>query len=152
MTAEEPPPGAEAAEVAPTEVGAPWVLVAEDDADMRNLIERALAGGGFRVSSATDGAGLLALLERARARGVTPAAVVSDVRMAGLCVMQVIATARAWGWSMPILLLTAFASEALMAQAIRAGATAVLSKPFDLEDLRLLLRSVATPSAAAASV
>jgi len=41
----------------------------------------------------------------------------------------------------PVVLITAHGSEALAIQALRAGAYDYLSKPFDIEELRLVVRN-----------
>ena len=53
--------------------------------------------------------------------------------MSGLRVVEAI---RRWGLRMPIILITAFGSEETLNEAFQLGATAVLSKPFDIDDLR----------------
>jgi len=57
----------------------PHVLVVEDDEDTRWLVSDALAGEGYSVEQATDGAEALRLLEH-----VAPCAILLDVRMPGM--------------------------------------------------------------------
>lgn len=109
---------------------------------MRQLVHRVLTHRGFSVEAVSNGEELSGVLSRARRRSRMPAAVVSDVRMPGANVMGIVGQLRGWGWSGPVLLVTAFADERVLAEAGEVDATAVLSKPFDLDDLLLILDAV----------
>jgi CheY-like chemotaxis protein len=79
---------------------------------------------------------LLEAVSQARDRAELPALIVSDVRMPGMSGLRVVEAIRRWGLRMPIILITAFGSEETLNEAFQLGATAVLSKPFDIDDLR----------------
>ena len=83
-----------------------------------------------------DGARLIDTLRAARATGRIPDLVVSDVRMPGQTGLDVVRTLRSWGWTTPVILITAFGDESTKCEAQSAGATVLFSKPFDLDDLR----------------
>ena len=100
---------------------------------------RVLQRAGFRVDATTNGDDLHLVLQDAHRQTLTPSAVVSDVRMPGRCVMTLVAQMRTWGWTIPVLLITAFPNDRVFNVASEVDATAVLSKPFDLDDLRLIL-------------
>lgn len=117
----------------------PWVVVAEDDGDMLLLVARVLRRAGYRVEVTTNGDDLHSVLKNAHLSTQMPAVVVSDVRMPGRDIMSVVEQIRTWGWTIPVLLITAFADDCLIDAASEVDATAVLSKPFDLDDLRLVL-------------
>jgi len=66
------------------------VLVVEDDAAVRRMLERSLAAEGFEVTAAADGGAALALAEAA-----APDLVVLDVAMPGLSGFEVCRRRRA---------------------------------------------------------
>jgi CheY-like chemotaxis protein len=120
----------------PNELGCGAILVAEDDPEMRRVVVETLRGAGHRVLEYDNGDRLCAALSH----GGSPALIVVDILMpgcGGLCVLQ---RARQQGCTAPIVLITAFASEAVLNEAIASGASLVLSKPFAMEDLRTIVR------------
>jgi DNA-binding response OmpR family regulator len=113
------------------------ILIAEDDKEMRRLLQRALARDGHDVDVVGSGDELLhrlgtAELSRHRAR---PDLVVSDVRMPGLSGLEVLSGLRDARWDTPMILMSAFGDPALEASARRLGAV-LFHKPFDVDDLR----------------
>jgi DNA-binding response OmpR family regulator len=119
------------------------ILLAEDDSEMRALIAAMLAGDGYLVIEARDGQELLVAIERLKAGSVRPAMVVSDVRMPGYSGLDLLAILRCASWTLPVVLITAFGDEDTHAEARELGAIAVLDKPFDLDDLRAVVRAAA---------
>lgn len=113
------------------------VLVAEDDLEMRRLIADALVRDGAEVSEAPSGLALFDLLRRMGLDGTLPDLLISDIRMPGLTGLQVLAMMRERGWTMPVILITAFGDEETHNEAAHNGATAVFDKPFDVDDLRM---------------
>jgi CheY-like chemotaxis protein len=118
------------------------LLLAEDDAAFRTLLQQALADEGFDVVAVKDGTELLERLSTSLSGGVGRDrfdAVVSDVRMPGWSGLSVLLTMRHQTNPPPIVLITAFGDERLHEQAMKAGAVAVLDKPFELDDLCALV-------------
>ncbi len=108
------------------------VLVAEDDRVARDLLCEILRGEGFNVEAVDDGAGAI---ERAGAGRYD--LVVSDVRMersSGLDVLKAF-TDKAPGT--PVILITAFGDVTGAMEAIQRGAYDYVSKPFNVEELKL---------------
>ena len=105
------------------------VLVVDDDAPIREVVDALLSEEGYEVVTAADGAAALA-----RLRERPPGLILLDLRMPG---MDGWAFARAYrrspGPHAPIVVLTA-AREAAE-RAAQIGADGVLSKPFDLDEL-----------------
>jgi CheY-like chemotaxis protein len=113
------------------------VLVAEDDPEMRGVIVETLLRDGAEVSEAASGLMLFDRLRRLAATDQMPHLLISDVRMPGLTGLQVLSMMRERGWSVPIILITAFGDEETHNEASRLGATAVFDKPFEVDDLRM---------------
>jgi DNA-binding response OmpR family regulator len=117
------------------------ILVAEDDSELRALLTALLRRDGFDVVDAPDGTAVRALARAvAEGRAVTPDLVVMDVRMPGGSGIELLGELRRAGWRAPIVLMTAFGDANLHRDANAAGASAVLDKPFDLDELRREVR------------
>jgi len=120
-----------------------WILVADDDDEMRSLLSALFRSDGFTVSEAKDGQELLSMLTAKTAPDGTPIApdlVVTDVQMPGATGIRVLSHVRRAHPTVPVILITAFGSAELHAQAKRLGAATVLDKPFDVAELRKLVQ------------
>jgi len=115
------------------------ILVAEDDAEMLELLSRVLREEGFRVLPASDGHQALARIEEGDFD-----LVLSDVRMPGPDGMEVLRRAMASRLHQPVILMTAFGSISSAVEAMRAGAFHYLTKPFNLDDLLEIVNGAAT--------
>ncbi|XUM02055.1 SpoIIE family protein phosphatase [Streptomyces venezuelae ATCC 10712] len=112
--------------------GLPTVLVADDNADMREYLVRLLSSGGYEVRTTSDG---LAALAAVRSR--TPDLVVSDVMMPGLDGLGLVGALRAdpRTAAVPVLLLSARAGQEASVEGLRSGADDYLVKPFAAGEL-----------------
>jgi CheY-like chemotaxis protein len=120
----------------------PCILLAEDDPAMRALIASMLEQEGYEVVEACDGHEVLSRLEAVRTQpplSTPPALIVSDIRMPAYSGLDLLAILRCAACPVPVILITAFGDEETHAEARELGATAVLDKPFDLDDLRALV-------------
>jgi DNA-binding response OmpR family regulator len=110
----------------------PLVLLAEDDEDILLLLAVRLERSGYRVARARDGREAVALVRQLR-----PDAAVFDISMPLLTGLEATRLLRAdpATASLPIILLTARASESDIAAGTDAGATAYVTKPFSPQDL-----------------
>ena len=108
------------------------ILVADDDPDIVALVTIRLEMAGHEVVSAHDGEAALALVE---AR--VPDLAVLDVsmpRLDGLALTRRL-RARTATATLPILILTAAVQATDAAEAVAAGATAYVKKPFSPKEL-----------------
>jgi len=113
------------------------VLVADDDDDLRALIAATLRSDHYSVFEATNGAELLELLKKGLdAPEHRPELIISDVRMPILSGLGVLSALRRAQVSIPVILITVMADASIWTVAERLGATGVLKKPFDMDDLR----------------
>jgi len=110
------------------------VLVAEDDRVARDLLCEILRGEGYEVEAVDDGAGAI---ERAQGGDGRYDLVVSDVRMERSGGLDVLAAFTAKAPSTPVILITAFGDVTGAMEAIQRGAYDYVSKPFNIEELRL---------------
>jgi two-component system, NtrC family, response regulator AtoC len=107
------------------------ILVAEDDAVSRELLCEILRGDGYEVQDVPDGA--LAVEQAGSGRFDL---VLTDVRMAGLTGLDVLAAFSAKEADTPVILITAFGDIVGAMDAIGKGAYDYISKPFVVEELR----------------
>jgi two-component system response regulator AtoC len=110
------------------------VLVAEDDRVARDLLSEILRGEGYEVEAVDDGA---VAIERAQAGDGRYDLVVSDVRMERSGGLDVLAAFTAKAPGTPVILITAFGDVSGAMEAIQRGAYDYVSKPFNIEELRL---------------
>jgi CheY-like chemotaxis protein len=120
----------------------PRALVAEDDAQMRDLVAALLRSAGYEVSEAQNGVDLLdEIIGKSRPHGAEPfQVIVADINMPGINGLEVLAALPRALSRIPVILITAYGSAAKRAEAYRHGAFAVLDKPFAVGDLCALLR------------
>lgn len=103
----------------------PLALVADDDAVLRGLLARALAGLGFDTLTAGSREEALSL-----AQTTPPDLAVLDIRMPGGGLETIAPLAEAGAC---VLVLTGYGSIPLAVEAMRRGATDVLTKPCEAE-------------------
>lgn len=115
------------------------ILIAEDDAAMRDLIAATLRWEGYRVVATRNGIEALERLGSAVLGHDRYAAIVSDICMPGPSGLDVLSGLRAAGERVPIVLITAFGTNETYAHAMELGASAILAKPFRLETLVTVL-------------
>ncbi len=108
-----------------------FVVIAEDDSSLAELMACVVEQVGATPLSAYDGEQALRLV-----RSHTPSVVITDLRMPCMSGDALIAALREDRGVTPSIILV---SAAPHAQLLRAGADAVLAKPFDLVDLHELL-------------
>jgi two-component system response regulator AtoC len=113
----------------------PRVLVIDDDASLRYTLEAVLSDAGFVVETAESGEKGLQAFE---GRGAD--VVLTDLAMPEMDGMQVLERLRAQDPSVPVLMLTAHGSERLAVAAMKAGASDYLPKPFDPDELTLIVK------------
>jgi CheY-like chemotaxis protein len=115
------------------------VLLAEDDGPLRTLLAGALRADGYRVFEADNGGAALEQWAAVRATRPLPVLIVTDDSIPACSGREVIAALRASGCKTPMMLITAFASERLLDEAAAAGASVVMSKPFEMADFRIVV-------------
>jgi DNA-binding NtrC family response regulator len=115
------------------------VLVVEDDAAMRELLDETLSARGIRGVH-RGGRGLGAAQAR---RPQSVHAVVTDLNLGGVNGIELCQRVHALDATLPVVLITAFGSLDAAVGAVRAGAYDFITKPFKMEQLVLALRRAA---------
>jgi two-component system response regulator MprA len=113
------------------------VLLVDDDAPIRRMLERTLSAEGYDVCAVADGGLALAQVERS-----LPEVIVLDVAMPGMDGLAVTRRIRAKGLAVPILLLTARDALSERVAGLDAGADDYLVKPFEVDELTARIRAL----------
>jgi NtrC-family two-component system response regulator AlgB len=113
------------------------ILIVDDEKNIRTHLETYLRSVGHQVESAASAEDALAALERAPLD-----VVLSDVRMAGMDGLALLAEIRRRRTDVVVVLMTAYGTVSQAVEAMRGGAYDYLLKPFSLDQVRLLLARV----------
>jgi two-component system response regulator PilR (NtrC family) len=124
----------------------PRILVVDDEADLRELVEITLLKMGLDVDSADCLASARALLQQH-----DYALVLTDMRLPDGMGIDLVREVAGAGRNIPIAVITAFGSAENAVTALKAGAFDYLSKPVGLDQLRLLVQSALRISTAQAA-
>jgi DNA-binding NtrC family response regulator len=114
---------------------APRILIVDDDAGQRSLLDSFLSSQGFITTAVPSGERALEVLREQKI-----SMMISDVRMPGLSGLETLRRARQEHGAFPILLVTAYADVRDAVGAMRDGAVNYLSKPIDLDELLASVR------------
>jgi two-component system response regulator MprA len=113
------------------------VLVVDDDASLRRMLDRTLSAEGFAVETAADGGGALVAVERS-----VPEVIVLDVALPGMDGLAVCRRLRTKGVSAAIIMLTARDAVPDRVAGLESGADDYLVKPFATEELVARVRAL----------
>ena len=113
------------------------ILVAEDNADMREYLSNVLSEDDHRIFAVEDGKKVITFLEG----GGQADLILSDVMMPVMDGFELVKTLKANPKfaPIPVILLTAKMSEESKAEGLRIGAEAYLTKPFSAKELRAIV-------------
>jgi DNA-binding response OmpR family regulator len=106
------------------------ILVAEDQADIRDLLVMNLRSAGYEVTAVADGLAALASQNERQSD-----LLILDLMMPGMDGLEVCKALRARGRGTPILMLTAKSTELDRVLGLELGADDYLTKPFSLAEL-----------------
>jgi DNA-binding NtrC family response regulator len=121
------------------------ILIADDDAVQRRLVENMVQKCGYETTVVDSGDAAIAVLTAPDAPAFD--AIVLDLVMPGLDGMGVLAKIREAGLSIPVVVQTAHGGIDNVVSAMRAGAQDFVVKPVGLERLQVSLRNALNASA-----
>jgi DNA-binding NtrC family response regulator len=113
----------------------PTVLIVEDEAKMRRLLELNLGEDGFTTLSAGDAESGLKLL---RENAVD--LVVTDLKLPGMNGLEFLQAIKRQNAALPVVVMTAFGTVETAVEAMKAGASDYVLKPFSLSEMRMVIR------------
>jgi len=108
------------------------LLVVEDDADMRDLLQDVLEEAGYETIIAINGYAALSHIQREHE---TIDLVITDVQMPGIKGGEILETVRGRRGEAPVIVITAFGSVEQAVEMVKAGAFQYLTKPFQAGEL-----------------
>jgi len=112
------------------------VLVIDDEEGARFGIAKALEREGHHIELAADGKEGMEKINT-----FLPQCVISDINMPNMDGITLLKEISQFTNPPSVILMTAYGSEAMAVQGLRAGAYDYISKPFDIEDLRRAVRN-----------
>ncbi len=110
------------------------VLIVDDEQDIREGSERILTRMGFIVSKAANGEEALEIFQKTR-----PAIVLLDLKMPGMDGMEVLGKIRTINDRTMVIVITGYATVETAIQAMKQGAYDFIPKPFEPDQLRLIV-------------
>ncbi len=111
------------------------VLIVDDERNVRDVLQRALAKEGFQVTGAANGEeGLKALTKE------ETDIVLADIKMPVMDGMELLKEIKARGISSVVIMMSAFGSIKTVVEAVKIGAYHYISKPFDIDEILMVIR------------
>ncbi len=110
------------------------ILLADDDDNLRRVLEFQLTEAGYKVLTAQDGAQALEIFTRNDFD-----CVVTDLRMPKLSGLELLEKIKASGAEIPVIVITAFGEVETAVAAMKAGAFDYINKPFNRDEILLTL-------------
>src|SRR6266852_5561568 len=112
----------------------PAILIVEDEAKMRRLLELNLGEEGFSTLSAGDAETGLKLL-----RENSVDLVVTDLKLPGMNGLDFLQAVKHQNAVLPVIVMTAFGTVETAVEAMKAGASDYVLKPFSLAEMRMVI-------------
>jgi len=112
----------------------PKILVVDDERSHRQMIEAVLSAEGYEIAQADNG--------QAAIDAVTKKfydLIIMDIRMPELGGIEALKKIKAISPGIPIIIMTAYASVGTAVDALKSGASDYLTKPLDIEELKILV-------------
>src|SRR5215210_3796363 len=110
------------------------LLIVDDEQSMRQLLSLVFGREGHQVRSAENGLRALELLRAAPAD-----LIISDVKMPDMGGIELLKAARELLPDVVVVMMTAFATVETAREAFKLGADDFIQKPFDIEELKLIV-------------
>ena len=111
------------------------ILVVDDDASLRRVLEYNLSKEGYAVLTADSGEKALAMLDAERVD-----VLITDIKMPGMDGMDLLRRVRQTSPETQVIVITAFGTIEMAVEAMKAGAFEYVTKPFNRDELALAVR------------
>ncbi|MGH9405000.1 MAG: sigma-54-dependent transcriptional regulator [Terriglobia bacterium] len=113
----------------------PSILIVEDETKMQRLLELSLEAEGYVTRQAADAEGGLKQLRQEKFD-----LVITDLKLPGMDGLEFLQAVKRVDAHMPVILMTAFGTIETAVQAMKAGASDYVLKPFALEEMKLVVQ------------
>jgi len=110
------------------------ILIIEDEAKMRRLLELNLGDDGFKTISAADAETGLKLLA-----SESVDLVITDLKLPGMSGLDLLLAVKQQNAALPVVVMTAFGSVETAVDAMKAGASDYVLKPFSLTEMKMVV-------------
>src|SRR5210317_2130635 len=107
----------------------PSILVVDDELSMREFLKILLEKEGHRVTTASDASSVLDLMQNEDFD-----LVLSDIRMPGMGGLSLLEKIKEINNSIPVIMITAYASPENAVVAMKSGAFDYITKPFKVDE------------------
>jgi len=110
------------------------ILIVDDDASHRRMLEAVLTEEGYAVTHAADG---IAAIDAVSERWYD--LILMDIRMSRMDGIEALHRIKAITPDIPVIIMTAYAAVDTAVDALKSGASDYLTKPLDIDELRILV-------------
>ena len=110
------------------------ILVVDDEPSHRTMLRAVLTDEGYAVAEASDGTEAIQAVEKEAFD-----LILMDLRMTAMDGIEALTEIRKISPQVPVLIMTAYASVKTAVEALKAGAFDYLTKPLDIEELKILI-------------
>ncbi len=111
------------------------VLVVDDESNARKMLEILLRKFGCEVFSAPDGQVALKILNE-----ISIDLLITDLNMPGISGLELLATLRSEGYTLPVIVVTAYGTIENAVAAMKLGAFDFIIRPLDVEQVEMVIR------------
>ncbi len=122
------------------------VLVVDDDDNLRELLEEAILEWGYDVTTAGSGREALRRMARKRFR-----IIICDLKMPGMDGLELLRKIRKRDETARLIIITGYATIDTAVKTIEAGAFDYVTKPFQLNDLKRIMKKAMVKAVVPAS-
>ncbi len=112
------------------------ILIVDDERSMRDFLKILLLKEGYQVETAPDGWQALKLIQKTVFN-----LVITDIRMDGMTGLELLGSIKEKKPSLPVVMITAFASPDDAVFAMKNGAFDYISKPFNVDEIKSVILS-----------
>ncbi len=113
----------------------PTILIVEDESKMQRLLELTLHDEGYETLAAGDAEAGLKILRREKVD-----LIITDLRLPGMNGLEFLQAAKHANGALPVVVMTAYGTVETAVEAMKAGASDYVLKPFSLEEIKLIVR------------
>jgi two-component system response regulator PilR (NtrC family) len=109
------------------------ILIVDDDSSLRNMLSIILKKEGFQIQTAENGSNALNFLKKNKTD-----LIISDIKMPDISGIELLKKIKTINKDLPFILITAFSSTNDAIEAMKLGADDYITKPFNIDELKLL--------------
>ncbi|HZW82639.1 MAG TPA: response regulator [Candidatus Deferrimicrobium sp.] len=115
------------------------ILIVDDQMGVRRLLYEAFKEEGFQVDMAASGQEAIT-----KVKEVVPELILMDMKMPGMNGLEALKEIKKLNLDIAVIMMTAYGELEIVTQAMKLGVKEYITKPFDLNDLKLLVKRTLT--------